>query len=119
MLIWNKRWSEDSPFLMEYEGLIDRYAVEYRDVSHKNVGDEALEQLYGGNNFDLERFSNYQILDLESLKGRLLSSSYAPLEGHPNHAPMMVGLEELFAQYATDEQVRFEYKTQLYYGKLT
>lgn len=119
ILIWNTRWSEDSPFLMEYEDLITRYAVEYRDVSHKNVGDEALEQLYGENNFSLETFSNYQLLDLESLKGRLLSSSYAPLEGHPNHAPLMTGLADLFARYATEGQVRFEYKTELYYGKLT
>lgn len=118
ILIWNTRWSEDSPFLSEYEDLITRYAVEYRDVCHKHVSDEALEQLYGGNNFGLEGFSNYQLLDLESLKGRLLSSSYAPLEGHPNHAPMIAGLEDLFARYATEGQVRFEYKTQLYFGKL-
>jgi SAM-dependent methyltransferase len=119
ILVWNSRWSEGSPFLIEYEDLITRYATEYRDVCHKNVSDEAFEQLYGKNNFSLETFSNHQLLDIESLKGRLLSSSYAPLEGHPNHAPMIAGLEDLFARFATEGQVRFEYKTNLYYGKLT
>jgi SAM-dependent methyltransferase len=119
ILIWNTRWSEDSPFLMEYEALIGRYAIEYRQVNHKNVGHEALEQFFGGNNIGLETFSNYQLLDYESLKGRLLSSSYAPLAGQPNHAPLLAGLEELFARYAMDGQVRFEYKTELFYGKLT
>jgi hypothetical protein len=105
--------------LIEYEDLITHYATEYRDVCHKNVDDEAFEQLYGGNKFHLETFSNHQLLDLESLKGRLLSSSYAPLEDHPNHAPLLTGLADLFARYAMEGRVRFEYKTELFYGKLT
>jgi SAM-dependent methyltransferase len=119
ILVWNTRWSEGSPFLIEYEDLITHYATEYRDVCHKNVDDEAFEQLYGGNKFHLETFSNHQLLDLESLKGRLLSSSYAPLEDHPNHAPLLTGLADLFARYAMEGRVRFEYKTELFYGKLT
>jgi hypothetical protein len=48
-----------------------------------------------------------------------LSSSYAPLEDHPNHAPLLTGLADLFARYAMEGRVRFEYKTELFYGKLT
>ena len=63
-------------------------------------------------------FDSRQEFDFEGLAGRLLSSSYAPLEEHPNHAPMMNELEKIFRKYARDGKVAFEYKTRVYFGIL-
>jgi hypothetical protein len=48
--------------------------------------------------------------------GRLLSSSYAPLPGHPSHEPMVARLREFFDTYQRDGRVVFDYKTHVYYG---
>jgi hypothetical protein len=48
----------------------------------------------------------------------LRSSSYAPPEDHANCAPMMAELQELFRANQHDGQVRMEYSTHLYFGRL-
>ena len=61
-------------------------------------------------------FSNEQVFDLAGLRGRLLSFSYSPAKGHPQHEPMLAALEKLFQIHAQDGRVRFEYLTHVYYG---
>jgi hypothetical protein len=63
-------------------------------------------------------FSLRQQFDYEGAAGRLLSSSYAPLEGHPNHAPMMQELLRIFRAHAMNNMIEFKYKTRVYYGHL-
>src|SRR5207249_4322865 len=55
--------------------------------------------------------------DVEGLKGRLMSSSYAPEPGHPQHEPMMAGLRELFGRHQQRGQVVFPYRTLVYFGQ--
>ena len=52
------------------------------------------------------------------MTGRLLSSSYAPPPGHPDHAPMLAALERLFREHEQGGRVPFEYDTELYFGRL-
>jgi len=66
----------------------------------------------------LKIFNNYQLFDFEGLKGRLLSSSYAPMPDHPNYNQMIDELERIFNFNAVDGKVKFEYDTELYYGTL-
>jgi hypothetical protein len=61
---------------------------------------------------------NHQILDSDSLCGRLRSSSFTPTEGHPNFAPMMDELRNLFDAYQQDGQVRMDYFTRIYFGQV-
>ena len=63
-------------------------------------------------------FSLCQRFDYDGAAGRLLSSSYAPLEGHPSHAPMMQELQRIFRDHAKDGKVEFEYDTRVFYGHL-
>jgi hypothetical protein len=60
---------------------------------------------------------NTQAFDLEGLTGRLLSSSYAPTLGQPNHEVMMEELRQIFTEHEAGGQVRFEYDTQVYIGR--
>ena len=56
--------------------------------------------------------------DFEGIKGRLLSSSYAPVAGQPKHDEMLVELKRIFDGYQQNGTVAFEYDTHVYYGCL-
>ena len=77
---------------------------------------KGLTEFYSPAIFETATFSNFQEFDFEGLKGRLCSSSYTPNSTHPNHIPMMIELKRIFARYQVSGKVRFEYKTQVYYG---
>jgi hypothetical protein len=66
----------------------------------------------------MARLPNVQRMDLDGLRGRLLSSSYAPQAGHPRHAPMLAALQQLFDAHAVDGQIAFEYQTRAFVGTL-
>jgi SAM-dependent methyltransferase len=114
ILIWNNRKTESTIFLRDYENLLINYSIDYKLVDHKNVNKETLNNFF--NKYEREIFQNCQVLDFEGLKGRLLSSSYAPMPGHPNYKPMMNELEKVFNQNEIDGKIKFEYDTELYYG---
>lgn len=118
ILIWNERLTETSPFLKAYENLLLTFSVDYQKVDHRNVDDKALTQFFGSKNYKFKQFGNEQQFNFEGLKGRLLSSSYAPMEGHLNYEPMMNELKKIFWDYQQGGKVIFEYDTKLYYGKL-
>lgn len=117
VLIWNERRTASTSFLREYEQLLLTYATDYKEVRHERTTGIIHEFLapapFREQVFDLRQQFNY-----EGTAGRLLSSSYAPLEGHPSHAPMMRELQRIFRAHATDNVVEFEYSTRVYYGKL-
>ncbi len=116
-LAWNLRLLDATPFLRDYEAFLHRWAIDYRDVSARYTDPVALEALFGGP-CDRRAFPTAQRFDLAGLRGRLLSSSYAPPLGHERHAPMLEALGDLFAAHARDGTVSFEYETALYFGRL-
>jgi SAM-dependent methyltransferase len=116
VLVWNSWQPEMSPFLGEYEQLLQAYAPDRPQVDRRNVTHQTFQAFFG--DYHMTTFPNEQWLDYEGLQGRLLSSSYAPLSGHPNHAPMLAELRRLFDNYQVAGQVRFEYETEVYYGQL-
>ena len=117
VLVWNDR-NGDSLFQQAYENLLRTYAIDYEQVNHRNVDEEQIRLSLGLDPFQAARFDNAQDLDLDGLKGRLLSSSYAPEPGHPNHEPMLAALAALFTTYQSAGHVTFTYDTQVYYGQL-
>ena len=66
----------------------------------------------------VRRLSNFQEFDLEGLLGRLRSSSYVPAAGERNHEETMRAAGELFARYQVEGQVRMEYETVMYFGRV-
>ncbi len=119
ILIWNDRDTESTPFLRAYEAFLLRHATDYTLVSHNKVANYgALERFYSPNRMHAITQSMRQQFDFEGVRGRLLSSSYAPREG-PAAEEMLRRLPELFAAHAKDGHVVFEYKTRIYYGHLT
>jgi SAM-dependent methyltransferase len=117
VLIWNERRAETTPFLRDYEQLLLTYGTDYKEVRHERTT-AIIHEFFAPALADERVFDLRQQFDYQGLAGRLLSSSYAPLEGHPSHAPMMRELQRIFRAHATDNVVEFEYNTRLYYGHL-
>jgi len=117
VLIWNERRTATTPFLRDYEQLLLTYGTDYKEVRHERTT-ALIHEFFAPALYHERVFSLRQQFDYEGTAGRLLSSSYAPLEGHPSHAPMMQELQRIFRAHATDNKVEFEYNTRVYYGKL-
>lgn len=117
-IIWNSRRLVGTPFLEGYEALLKTYGTDYTSVAER-YGDEAqMRAWFGAGYLGMGRFDHGQLLDFDGLRGRLMSSSYAPREGHPQHEPMLQALRELFERYAVNGRVSFDYDTVIYVGTL-
>ena len=115
-LFWNSRRT-DSPFLEAYEEMLLEYATDYQDINHRNIGPAQLRAFFGGE-YQSRVFPSEQPFDFEGLRGRLLSSSYAPAAGQPGHVPMLERLREIFDAHQQGGRVSFLYDTELYFGQI-
>ena len=116
MLMWNRRKENETLFLASYEALLQQYGTDYAQVRHTNINDQVLGTFF--ESYKKHVVYNEQLFDFDGLKGRLLSSSYAPAEGHPNYEPMIEQLKIMFEEYQQNGQVRFEYDTEIYIGQV-
>jgi SAM-dependent methyltransferase len=116
-VIWNERKKDLRPFAEQYEQLLRTFGTDYARVSETYPESRRMTELFGGE-FRHRAFPNEQLMDFDALRGRLLSSSYAPAAGHPNHGPMLADLRKIFDSHAVSGRVRFEYETHVYYGRL-
>ena len=116
VLLWNTRQTDSTPFLRAYEALLHEHGTDYTAVNHENVTDDSLRAVLG-EGYARRVVPSAQVFDFEGLKGRLLSSSYAPNLDHPGHAPMLAALERIFSEHQHDGRVRFEYDTEIYFGR--
>jgi SAM-dependent methyltransferase len=112
VIVWNDR-RDESPFMQAYRNLLLRYSTDYQQVDHRRITTEVLRPFYGGR-FETRVFDNRQVFDFEGLRGRLLSSSYMPLDG----ADMLEELRAIFDEYQAGGTASFDYDTTLYYGLL-
>ncbi len=116
VLIWNSRRLATTPFLRDYESLLQRHATDYRKVNHQNLDAALLRPLFAEGKFELRKIYNEQLLDFAGLKGRVLSSSYMPTESQSGYANMAAELERVFNQHANAGHVCIEYDTEIYFG---
>jgi SAM-dependent methyltransferase len=114
VIAWNDRRMEEAPFTRAYENILERFGIDYKSVKDSYPEAERI----GGflSTFLQHDLPNHQILDWDSLRGRLRSSSFSPTEGHPNYAPMMEELRRLFDASQQDSKVRMDYFTRIYFG---
>ena len=117
VLVWNERQTDTTPFLRAYETLLLEFGTDYQDVRHERTTD-AIASFFAPSPFEKRVFAMRQEFDYDGVKGRLLSSSYAPAEGHPRHEPMIHELRRIFDAYQKNGRVAFDYNTRVYYGRL-
>jgi SAM-dependent methyltransferase len=116
-LLWNERPSQATAFLADYEALLLRHAPDYARITASRADPVSMRRFLG-ESMQAATFPNQQILDFTGLKGRLMSSSYAPEPGHPQHEPMIAGLREVFYRHQHDGRVVFPYRTLVYFAQL-
>jgi SAM-dependent methyltransferase len=117
-LIWNDRKTDATPFQAAYEELVRQCATDYAATSHKQIDDVEIDKFFKPSGFKKAVFANRQSFDFEGLRGRLLSSSYAPAQGQPGHESMLRQLTALFHAHQRDGRVAFDYDVLVYYGQL-
>ncbi len=119
VLIWNRRKKHINEFLQEYEKFLLKYGTDYKAIEKSKLN---FEKFFGGqnsdNNYKYVKFNNYQIFEYDGLEGRLLSTSYIPLEDHPKYKDMLLELKKLFEKYQKEGFIKFEYDTEIIYGQL-
>jgi hypothetical protein len=87
-------------------------------VNHKNTQQKEIFEDFFGGEFKEVCFDNFQLLDLEGLKGRVLSASYMPDSSHPDYEFMLYCLKKIFNRYGENGKVKLEYDTRLYCGTI-
>lgn len=116
ILFWNEK-TESNEFMRSYYDLLKIYGTDYEKVNHSLATDDiVIGNFYSPHKFEKKVFDYQQILDYKGLEGRLLSSSYIPLEGE-NYDKMINELKDMFEKYSENGQIAMSYDTLVYYGK--
>jgi SAM-dependent methyltransferase len=118
MLMWNERITDSTPFLRDYEQLLLKYGTDYQEIRHERTTDE-INQFFEPAPFEERIFDMRQEFEYAGVEGRLLSSSYAPGPEHPQHVPMVRELRRIFDIHAVDGHATFEYKTRVFFGRIS
>ena len=118
-IIRNERFGDASPFARDYEALLQDLGESYRAVRHRDheASIARLRHFFPGET-STAQFDNPQILDWPGLRGRFLSSSYAPAAGEPGHDECLGRLEELYHRHAREGRITLEQKTEVTFGTL-
>lgn len=117
ILMWNTPKEDSTPFMRAYIQMLRTYGTDYKQVVHTNLTSEELQAFYGGP-CEYRVLSNDQFFDREGLRSRLMSSSYVPAPGHPNHEVVLREVDRLFDENNEDGKVRFVIDTEVYCGRL-
>lgn len=118
LLVWNVRDIDQSDLLMDYENLILKYGVDYRESNAKKFDKIAVQEFFSPYEMKIQFFENFQQFDWEGFKGRLLSTSYSLRPGDNHYQKMLKELHNIFDKHQKNGIVNFLYKTKLYYGQL-
>ncbi|MBK6749288.1 MAG: methyltransferase domain-containing protein [Acidobacteria bacterium] len=117
VLIWNERQLDATPFLVEYEAFLLKYANDYGNVRHENIADAELRGFFQ-QDYGSAIFQNEQVFDFDGIKGRMLSSSYMPSETADVFPAMIAELEALFAKHAENGKIKVSYDTRVYFSQI-
>jgi SAM-dependent methyltransferase len=118
-IAFNDRTQSATGFAVSYEDLLVRYGTDYTRVRDSYPQPKDIRAFLGHEDFLTHELSNFQHLDIESVRGCLRSSSFVPLEGEPNYTEMMAALDSLFAAHQKDGRVVMEFSTWIHLGQLT
>jgi SAM-dependent methyltransferase len=118
VVVWQDRRMEETAFGRAYEDLLERFGTDYKKVKEAYPGADKIGHFFEAGTLRSRDLPNHQVFDWEGLSGRLRSSSYAPTEGHPNYAPMMAELRNMFDAHQQNGTVRMDYFARTYLGKL-
>ncbi|MBN1633571.1 MAG: class I SAM-dependent methyltransferase [Ignavibacteria bacterium] len=115
VIIFNVR-KNNTPFMKAYNKLQENLKTDFKKVRLENVKGNHIVNFFDNLKIKKKQLDNLQELDFLSLKGRLLSCSYVPLEGSENNR-VLKELKKIFDTYSVKGKIKIEYKTDIYIGK--
>jgi SAM-dependent methyltransferase len=118
VLMWNMRARGTSALVAAYEQLLQDFGTDYQASLMSDKWNVPAEKFFVAGKFEHRTVPNFQEFDFEGFKGRLLSASYAPLAGDKKYEPMIARLREIYDRYQVEDRVRFDYATQIYWGRI-
>ncbi|MDD5361732.1 MAG: class I SAM-dependent methyltransferase [Ignavibacteria bacterium] len=116
VILWNER-KNTSLFMKALNKTLKTLNQEYEEAEENIADKDLLKTFFGEDKMHTNLFQNFQMLDLAGLKGRILSISYVPESGD-EHKRIMNEVKDLFDKYNNGGQVKLEYTTKVFYGKL-
>ncbi|QNI32459.1 class I SAM-dependent methyltransferase [Alloacidobacterium dinghuense] len=117
-VIYNERRLGGDAFHDGYERLLREFGIDYETVQRQHLTPDRIHGFFAPSEMRRAAFSNAQLLTLEALEGRIVSSSYMPKPGHQRHAAMLTAIATLFESHADNGRVRLEYDCVVSYGQL-
>jgi SAM-dependent methyltransferase len=117
-LIWNERDVNHSPFMREFERILKQHSSGYSEIQHVYARRATFDGFFASGEVAFNEFENSQSLDWEGIKGRLMSASYAPRIGEPEHEPMIEDLKRVFAMHQQNGRVAIFYRACIHCGRL-
>jgi len=116
-LVWNVR-DINTPFGKEYEKIVKQFCLDYIGSGGGSTETLAYRMFFKNGQYEYRVFPNDRLIDLETLLGYSLSTSYAPTRGDKNYATFIQSLKDIFAKYAVDGTVLLSTTTQSYIGEI-
>jgi SAM-dependent methyltransferase len=117
VLLWNTRRIVGTPLLEAYEELLERHGTDYRQVRHDIAAPAKCAALFDAQPV-IRRLPNWQRLDREGFRGRILSASYMPAPGQPGHEALGRDIDRIFDQHQREGWVSIEYDLEVVCGRL-
>jgi SAM-dependent methyltransferase len=116
-LVWNVR-DTTSPFGKEYENLLKYFCTDYHSSGGGSTENLAYRLLFKNAEYDNHVFPNDRRVDLETLLGYALSTSYAPIRGDANYPAFIKSLKEIYERFAESGGLLLSMTTQSYVGEI-
>lgn len=115
VLAWNRERNH-TDFEKHYSALRDEYRI--GEAAASRIDPVLISEFFSPETPSVHSFPNQQLLNFEALKGQLLSKSYIPLPGHVLYDQMITDLIKLFLDFNESGQVKIDYETVVYIGKM-
>lgn len=118
VVVYNHRKMRGDAFHAGYERILVEFGIDYDVVQSNHLPAERLVEFFAPAPMVCATLVNIQPMTLQGLRGRVLSSSYMPQEGHARYPAMMEAVDALFARHTQDGVVRMEYETAVCWGQI-
>ena len=118
VVVWNERLTDTTPFLRDYEVLLREFGTDYAKVKESYPNEKHMRDFFGASPYNSHEVPNFQDFEFDGIAGRLRSSSFIPASDAPTYAPMMAELQRIFGENNQSGQIRLEYTTHIYFGRL-
>lgn len=116
-LVWNDRDVTSTPFLRDFEALLVTHCPKYPELQGKADATAKFDAVFGPGRWKRTTLPNDQRLGREGLVARVMSASYAPKLGTPEHDAIVAALGALHDRYAEANAVRIAYLTVIVSGR--